>query len=229
MKIKANNAYGMCRKAHFCLKLAMLGTALMLSACAVLDKPVQPAVYDFGPGALTVPVAAYPETPKASKARTLMLAEVDAPTALDNTGVMYRLAYADDQQLRPYALARWSMPPAQLVRQRLRDRLSQGGAVLNASDGVGLGKTDAGWPLLLRLELEEFSQRFDSPQSSTGLVKLRAALVETSAGTEKLLGQRVFVTQRPSASADAAGGVRAMTGAVDSLAGELDQWVNVWR
>jgi cholesterol transport system auxiliary component len=223
MKIRANYAYEVCRNAHFRLKLVMLGTALMLSACAVLDKPVQPAVYDFGPGALTTSVST------SSKSRTLMLAEVDAPTALDNTGVMYRLAYADDQQLRPYALARWSMPPAQLVRQRLRDRLSQSGVVLNASDGVGLGKTDAGWPLLLRLELEEFSQRFDSPQTSTGLVKLRAVLVETSAGTEKLLGQRVFVTQRPSASADAAGGVRAMTAAIDALAGEIDEWVKAWR
>ncbi len=158
-----------------------------------------------------------------------MLAEVDAPSALDNTAIMYRLAYANDQQLRPYALARWSMPPAQLVRQRLRDRVNQGGAVIHANDGLALGRSDAGWPLLLRLELEEFSQRFDAPQSSVGLVKLRAMLIQTSAGTEKLLGQRVWVTQHPAATADAPGGVRALAAATDALAIELNDWLNAWR
>lgn len=225
MKTIANNAYVISQKPVIYCKLLVLSTALLFSACAVLDKPVQPTVYDFGPGTLTSSASLNLDP----QARTLVLAEVDAPTALDNTAVLYRLAYADDQQLRPYALARWSMPPAQLVRQRLRARLSQGIVVLNASEGVALGKTAAGWPLLLRLELEEFSQRFDSPQSSAGLVKLRAVLLETSAGTEKLLGQRLMVTQRPAVSADAAGGVRAMTAATDALADELNDWLKAWR
>ena len=142
---------------------------------------------------------------------------------------MYRLAYADDQQLRPYALARWSMPPAQLVRQHLRDRLNQSGVVLNASEAAALGKSPAGGPLLLRLELEAFSQRFDDPQRSAGVVKLRAVLIETSAGADKLLDQRVLVVQRPAPSPDAAGGVRAMKAATDALADELNEWLKAWR
>jgi len=44
-------------------------------------------------------------------------------------------------------------------------------------------------------------------------------------GGERLLGQRVFVVQRPAPSADAAGGVRALAEAADQAAGELAQWL----
>jgi cholesterol transport system auxiliary component len=223
MKNRALNPYFVFRKTIFSSNISWLCAALMLSACTVLDKPVQATLYDFGPGSMITPARPAPT------ARAVMLAEVDAPTALDNTAVMYRLAYADDQQLRPYSQARWSMPPAQLVRLRVREHLGQGGVVLNASDGAALGRTSAGWPLLLRLELEEFSQRFDHPQTSIGLVKLRAVLIETTAGTDKLLGQRVWVTQRPAATGDAPGGVRALTAATDALAAELSEWLNTWR
>ena len=54
------------------------------------------------------------------------LAITDVATAggaLENMAVLYRLGYTDAQELRPYSKARWSMPPAQLLRQRLRERL----------------------------------------------------------------------------------------------------------
>ena len=126
---------------------------------------------------------------------------IEAPATVDGTAVLYRLAYADVQQLRPYAQARWSMPPAQLVRQRLRDQLSQQRVVLNPAEGP------AGW--ILRLELEEFTQVFETPDRSVGLVRLRATLLETVNGRERLVAQRRFTVQRPAASADAPGGVRA--------------------
>ena len=127
---------------------------LLIGGCSALpDKPVRPAVYDFGPG--LVPKA----TPAAGAALPpLVLADIEAPATVDGTAVLYRLAYADVQQVRPYAQARWSMPPAQLVRQRLRDSLSQQRVVLSPAEGP------AGW--ILRLELEEFTQVFDAPDRS---------------------------------------------------------------
>ncbi|MBT9477394.1 ABC-type transport auxiliary lipoprotein family protein, partial [Polaromonas sp.] len=134
--------------------------------------------------------------------------------------------YADDQQLRPYSKARWSMPPPQLVRQRLREQLSQRRAVFNARESVALNRSQsAALPLLLRLQLEEFSQLFSTPESSVGLIRLRATLVELTPAGEKLLGQRSVVVQRPAPSADAAGGVRALTAATDAAIEELDQWL----
>jgi cholesterol transport system auxiliary component len=60
-------------------------------------------------------------------------------------------------------------------------------------------------------------------------VRLRATLVQSVAGGERLVGQRMVVAQRTAASADAAGGVRALTEASDAAVQELDQWLGQWR
>lgn len=188
----------------------------MLAGCGALQAPPRPLVYDFGPGA----VAPTSDT-RTANLPPLALASVQAASALDGTAVLYRLAYSDTQQLRPYAMARWSMPPAELLRQRLREQLGQRRAVLNPLDGVASTSPT----LSLRVELDEFSQLFDAPDKSTGLVRLRATLAHMDAAGEKLLAQRSFVVQRPSASADAAGGVKALTAAADAAIAELETWV----
>ena len=197
-----------------------LALTVALSGCALPDKPSRAATYDFGPGALaSVPanrMAAWP---------ALALADVEAPAALDGSAVLYRLAYADAQQLRPYAQARWSMAPAQLLRQRLREQLGQRRAVLNPGEGATAGDS----PWLLRVELEEFSQLFESTTSSSGLVRLRASVALNSPQGEKLLGQRSFVVQRPAPSPDASGGVRALTAATDATIEEIEQWLQQMR
>jgi cholesterol transport system auxiliary component len=43
------------------------------------------------------------------------------------------------------------------------------------------------------------------------------------------VAQRSFVVQRDSVTADAAGGVRALTGATDTAIAELDQWLRQSR
>jgi len=151
----------------------------------------------------------------------LVLAEVDATSALDTTAVLYRLAYSDAQQLRPYAQARWSMPPAQLLRQRLRENLGQNRMVLGQGEGVAAGHP----ALTLRVALEEFSQFFETAEKSHGLVRMRATLSHHGAGIERVLAQRSFVVQRQAGSADAAAGVRALTEASDAVIADLAQWL----
>ena len=200
---------------------AMVAVSL-LAGCALPDKPLRATLYDFGPGALTAP-------PATRLAPLPALAIDDITTsggALDNLAVLYRLTYLDAQQLRPYAQARWSMPPAQLVRQRLREQLGQRRAVFNAHEGAALNRSqNPVLPLQLRLELQEFSHLFTSPDASVGLIRLRATLVEITAGGEKLIGQRSLVVQRPAATLDAPGGVRALSAATDAAIEELDQWL----
>ncbi|MDB5847587.1 MAG: hypothetical protein JWP29_1339 [Rhodoferax sp.] len=195
---------------------------LALAGCSALpEKPVRATQYDFGPGAtVSTPVDAAAMLPP------LALADVESAGVLEGgTAVLYRLAYADAQQLRPYAAARWSMPPAQLVRQRLRDRLSAHRAVLNAGESASLIRTEGNLPLVLRLELEEFTHLFQSPTASTGLVRLRATLVNDTPAGEKLLAQRQFIVQRDAPTADAPGGARALAAATDAVAVEIDQWL----
>ena len=70
--------------------------------------------------------------------------------------MLYRLLYADAQQLQPYALARWSMPPADLLRQRLADTLGQRRTLLGPDAGTAAGlATGTASPATLRLTLEE--------------------------------------------------------------------------
>jgi len=201
----ANNDHFTLGWAGFCLSI------VLLAGCGALpEKPVRPAVYDFGPGLVVKPAPSENLPP-------LLLADIDAPAAVDGTAVLFRLAYADVQQLRPYAQARWSMPPAQLVRQRLRDQLSQQRVVLNPAEGPAA--------FILRLELEEFTQVFEAPDRSVGLVRLRATLLESTGGRERLVAQRRFTVERPAPSPDAAGGVRALTAATDAAIAEIALWL----
>jgi cholesterol transport system auxiliary component len=117
------------------------------------------------------------------------------------------------------------MAPAQLLRQRLREQLGQRRAVLNPGEGATAGDS----PWLLRVELEEFSQLFESATSSSGLVRLRASVAQNSPQGEKLMGQRSFVVQRPALSPDASGGVHALAAATDAAIEEIEQWLQQLR
>ncbi|MGV8805573.1 MAG: ABC-type transport auxiliary lipoprotein family protein [Polaromonas sp.] len=226
LKTIAFSARQSCAKPVFFL---IIGTSVLLGGCALPDKPTRPTMYDFGPGDIATQgqaqISAAPTAP-APALSPLALADVTtAGGALDNMAVLYRLGYSDAQELRPYAKARWSMPPAQLLRQRLRERLGQHRVVLNASEGVALHRSQNTNLPLLRLQLEEFSQVFSTPVSSVGVVRFHATLAEITPTGERLIAQRQVVVQRPSRSADAPGGVRALTQASDAAIDELDQWL----
>ena len=81
----------------------MLGAALLAGCAGLIDKPVQRTLYDFGPGATSA-------TARQATLPPVVLSEIDAAGALDGFSVLYRLGYADANQLRPYAQARSSAP-----------------------------------------------------------------------------------------------------------------------
>lgn len=190
---------------------------LTLTGCALPNQAARPVVYDFGPGLLTTA-----PTHEELKLPALALDLVETNPALDSTAVLYRLAYADSQQLRPYGQARWSMTPAQLLRQRLRQHFSLRRALLNPGD---ISDPGAPSPVLLRIELEEFSQLFEAPDQCVGLLRLRATLTQPGPQGEKWLAQRNLMLQRGAPTADAPGGVRALTAATDAALQELDLWL----
>lgn len=198
----------------------------ILGGCALPDKPSRATLYDFGSGA-QVPASDLRRAASLTSLRPLAIDDIaTSGGALDNMAVHYRLDYLDAQQLRAYAQARWSMPPAQLVRQRLREQLGQRRAVFNARDGLALNRgPDAVMPLLLKLELLEFSQIFSTPTASMGLIRMRATLAEITPAGERLLAQRSVLVQRPAPSADASGGVLALTAATDAAIEEIEQWL----
>ena len=201
----------------------VLATVCALAGCGFApDKPVRSTLYDFG----SQPVAQAGSAPAGSP---LVLDDVDTSGSLDTSAILYRLAYSDPHQLRPYALARWSAPPGQLIRQRLREQIGRDRAVIDAGAAAALARQAGQTPHVLRVELEEFSHHFDSQAQSKGVIRLRCTLLENTAGGERLIAQRSFISEQPAPTPDAPGGVRAMTAATDAAARDIAAWLKQQR
>jgi cholesterol transport system auxiliary component len=187
---------------------AIIVAILLTGGCAT--KAGSYTQYDFGP----LPSAAT-ANPSGAALPAVSLADVNSPAWLDNTMMMFRLAYANDLQPRPYATTRWTMPPAQLFSQRLKARIGQaGGTVVSVSDGA------INIPVL-RIEMDDFSQTFDSASHSVAQVAIRASLFNG----RLLLAQKTFSRQVATPTADAAGGARAFSSANDALIDDLMHWL----
>jgi cholesterol transport system auxiliary component len=211
-KRKTGAVYARCAYLGICL--VFVASGLLLSGCAAPERAAAPVLYDFGDRPLPS------QAVQSGSVLPSLATSVQATAALDGSAMLYRLAYSDEKQLRAYALARWAMPPAELVQQRLREVLSQQRAVLKQGEG-------AQW--LLQVELDEFSQVFESPGQSSGLVRLRATVLKASPTGDRVLAQRSLRVQRPASSGGAAGGVRALSAATDAAVDELAQWLLALR
>jgi cholesterol transport system auxiliary component len=188
-------------------RLLLLAAVAALGGCAGTSN-APPAEYDFGIGGAT-----FEEPPRLR--REITVAEATAPGWLDSPAIIYRLAYRDAAQPRAYAESRWVAPPPALFTVQLRQRLAATtrSGVLAPSDGV---RTTT----MLRVELQEFSQVFDSPERSRAVVRVHAVLV--SGG--RLVAQTSFSVDRPAPSPDAAGGARALALAADAAIDRLIGW-----
>jgi cholesterol transport system auxiliary component len=205
--------------------LATAGAAAMAGCSSILpDKPPQRTQYDFGPGA---PVA--PTAPPSAQQQPLLLAEVDAAGSFESTALLYRLGYADANELRAYAFARWSTQPALLIRQRLREHLGRERLVLDNEEAAALARAGGARPRVLRVALEEFAQNFESQAQSHGVLRLRCTLLDNTPAGERLIGQRVIAVQRPAPTPDAPGGVRALAAATDAAAEDIAAWLRQVR
>ncbi|MBC3871692.1 ABC-type transport auxiliary lipoprotein family protein [Undibacterium oligocarboniphilum] len=194
------------RFCHGATALVFSWLLLLLGGCAGTTAAPKQS-YDFG----AFQQATVPDT-----RLQVVLAEIQTTPALDSNAMLYRLNYANGQQLQPYAQARWAMPPAQLLAQRLRQQFAARGSLLG-SPADGVDKLPQ-----LRLELEEFSQIFTTPERSHAQLSLHAVLVKN----RHVIAQGHFVRQTPSATQDAAGGAQAMQQAADQLSTDLLDWLN---
>lgn len=191
--------------------LIVVASLTLAAACAVPGRTNSPnARYDFGlPG---------PGSAKSAVIRgSVLVPEVDAPEWLDASGIVYRLAYADDARTRTYAQSRWVAPPAALVTQRLRsgiERATQGRLVLPDSGAK------ADWAL--QVQLDEFSQVFEGPEASRALARMRATLVKLA--DRQVVAQKTFGAESVAATADAPGGAKALAQAADEVVASIVEW-----
>jgi cholesterol transport system auxiliary component len=173
-------------------------------------------VYDLGePAANFAGTAAANSAATPAPRLTLVLAAVEAPAALDGPAMLYRLAHTQALELKPFAYARWSMPPAALVRERAAASLAREHTVLSTGDPL---PTTA---FTLKLELLRFEQVFSSDAASTAQLSIRATLFGPN-GAPK--AQRSFAANADGA-ANAAGGAAGMRQALDQNLATLSAWL----
>jgi len=187
----------------------LLLVTVLLTGCAVSPQPV--ALLDLGAthNRQKAPKTAIATLPP------MHMADIDAPAWLDGRKMFYRLNYANPLVLRTYAASQWSMPPAQLLAQHIKNHLAQtGDVVMPATHGA------RDMPLL-RLELREFSQHFQSVHESTGDIILHASLYEGRV----LRAQKTFMRSMPATTPDAQGAAAALSAASDAIIQDLRTWL----
>lgn len=191
-------------------RIMIAAAALALGACASKGQPT--VQYDFGP----LPAASTISAPaSASNIGAIIVADVSGPAALDSERMQYRLLYADARQSRPFAYNQWTVTPLQLLTQRIKTSLSHGGVkVLSTTDAAASAT-------VLRMEVEDFAQNFDTATSSQGVLRLRASVFRN----HRLVDQKTFSSSKPAPTADAAGGARALADASDAVAADLLTWL----
>lgn len=176
----------------------------LMTACFTNGKRgggQSPAIYDFG----LFPARTAEKLPRAEP----MALEVRAPLWFDSMGIEYRLAYADKARLREYTQARWVGPPAQLIQQRLVQQLGF----------VPHGQSRA--RCVLRVDLTEFSQVFDTPDISRAVLQGRLQWLDKSRAR---IAEREINLTSESSSADASGGVAALSDTVEQLTTTVMDW-----
>ena len=184
----------------------LLAFGVLAAGCAGNPAAISDIRYDFGPPAPAASAGASP---------AVKVLDVSAPDVLESDKLIYRLSYADAQQTAAYANSHWTMTPSQLLTQRLRGALSSRGTVLTGADGVSAP--------VLRVDLSQFEQVFDSQSESHAAVTARATLIQSG----KVIGQRTFLARAPSSSPDAAGGAQALATASDDLVAQIGAWLGV--
>ncbi len=200
-------------------KYLVLAVAIAaLTACAAIRNPAPVAVYDFGLQPLPVEPSAAEAGGNRQLRTSLLVTDTIAPAWLDSTAIHYRLAYDDPTRFLAYRSSRWASTPAKLLTQRVRTRIAalNEGGVMNTGEGAHAD-------YILRVDLEEFAQVFDTPSRSSAIVQLRASLIDRT--TRYPVSQRSFGVEVPAPTANAAGAVKALTEASDQLIENLVGWL----
>jgi cholesterol transport system auxiliary component len=148
---------------------------------------------------------------------TIALAPIQAPSWLRTSALIYRLDYEAPVHPRAYTQSQWIAPPSEMLTLRLRNRISA------VNDGFTLERLrqDADG-YRLEVTLDNFSQRFPSPDESRCVVILSVTIVQHG---DRVLAQKTFAAERPAPGANAAGAVGCLMDASDSNFDQILAWL----
>ena len=188
----------------------LLMAILLLSGCGVGRSGSAPQQLDLGAGYVDLKAG----TVAAVQHPPIAVPSASAASLLTETAVIWRVG--DAGQPQAYTTYQWVAPPARLVTQRLVDRLSLQGPVLQQNAVGDLPQ--------VRLNLQRFEQTFSvDGSSSVGQLTLQAILIT---GT-KVLDQRLLDIKVPARTQDALGGAQALREATEQAAEQVAQGLTV--
>ena len=195
---------------HGLAVVALLALFTLLTGCGASRSGSAPQQLDLGAG--------YAE----SKATSLSAAQHppiavpagSAASLLTEPAVIWRVG--DAGQPQAYTTFQWAAPPVRLVMQRIVDRLSLQGPVLQQNAAGDLPQVG--------LNLQRFEQTFSEDGStSVGQLTLQAILLKSG----KVIEQKLLDIKVPAGTQDALGGAQALREATEQAAEQVAQWLTV--
>ena len=183
---------------------------VLLTGCGAGRSGSAPQQLDLGAGYVDTkasPISSVRHPPIAVPAGS-------ASSLLTESAVIWRIG--DAGQPQAYTTYQWVAPPVRLVIQRVVDRLSLQGPVLQQNV---IGDVPQVW-----LNLQRFEQTFtEDGSSSAGQLTLQVILLK---GT-KVIDQKLLDIKVPARTQDALGGAQALRDATDQAAEQVAQWLTV--
>jgi len=204
-----------CSENSGALWLRLVGPLLLLaivslSGCGTSGSGSAPQQLDLGAGyaeSKAIPLSAARHPPIAVPAGS-------AASLLTESAVIWRVG--DTGQPQAYTTFQWTAPPVRLVTQRIVDRLSLQGPVLQQNAAGDLPQV---W-----LNLQRFEQTFsEDGTSSVGQLTLQAILIKSG----KVIEQKLLDIKVPARTQDALGGAQALREATEQAGEQVAQWLTV--
>ena len=183
-------------------------SCVVLAGCGLGQSG--PAVNQLDLG--TLPTDARTQNPTPNPLLAVAIPSGVSIGLVQTTAVVWRLGANGVPQT--YASFKWVVPPATMLRQRLIDRLSRQGPVLQS----GFGDRTP----VLSVNLQQFEQVFQSNGQSEAVLTLQVVLTRGST----ILGSEVLYERVPAQSADAVAGAQALGVASNLVADRVANWVN---
>ena len=181
-------------------RLSWLGLLVSISLSACTTPSVNESRYRLLPPASTANTR--------SPALPALTVQIEQAAWLNGSAMHYQLSGSTPALLR-YRDSLWADRPAALLHTQLRQRLAD----------IPLRPGPA-WTL--RLNLEQFEQQFAADLSSQGVVRWHAELRDAHG---QLRARRGLSASAPASSANAEGGVRALSQASAQLIDDTLAWV----
>ena len=183
-----------------------IAATLILSGCGAPYRHTAITRHDLG-------IA--PQTAGAALPVSLQLLPVNAPPWINSRDINYRLAYKHNDIIAAYTESAWIAPPPELLALRLH----------NASPDRLLtpDKPPSHTLCTLQVDLENFEQVFDAPNTSNAFVALHVTL--SSRKSRELVAQASIHNTTIAPSPDARGGSAALAAACDTAVQQTLRWL----